>query len=212
MASIVDGTAQLGTLTLNLSQTGMTGAHNHLNAFVAIILTAQVTNLPIGQIAPILRHYSGLPYRCEQVYRDEQRIIINDSKSTNLESTMAALSIARRPAILLMGGQGKGEAYHDLATKKDQIEILITFGASGKDIKNQAPPETRSEHFEKMAAAVSRALDLSEKQGLDIIFSPGCASFDEFKNFEHRGAVFTQMVKDHLKLEASDGYLIRNES
>jgi UDP-N-acetylmuramoylalanine--D-glutamate ligase len=79
---------------------------------------------------------------------------------------------------------------------KEKISLLITFGASGKEIASQAEPGLSVERFEKMAPAVLRALSLASDNKCDIIFSPGCASFDEFKNFEHRGAVFSQMVKD----------------
>lgn len=196
IAHIHDGQLSFGNWRLDFEQIGVRGEHNHLNAFVAMMLAAHVSGINAQTFAPLLRQYKGLPYRCETIFDNGERIIVNDSKSTNLESTLAALSLAIRPAILLMGGQGKGESYQDLSKAKNKIATLIAFGFSAGEIARDSPTGVCVEQYEKMAPAVLRAINLARDNKWDIIFSPGCASFDEFKNFEHRGAVFTQMVRD----------------
>ena len=79
------------------------------------------------------------------------------------------------------------------------IHLLITFGASGATIAEDAPPMIMREVFSKMEAAVLRALQLARDNHLDVIFSPGCASFDEFRNFEHRGQEFNRLVELFVK-------------
>jgi UDP-N-acetylmuramoylalanine--D-glutamate ligase len=196
-AEIIGGQLEFGGWQLQFNHLGIQGEHNQFNAFAAVILASHVMGISPQELMPILRQYKGLPYRCEVVFEDGQRTIINDSKSTNLESTLAAMSMAKRPVILMMGGQGKGEPYDDLSQVKDKIATLITFGHSSRIIADQSPGGVPVESFDKMAPAVLRALNLAKHHNLDVIFSPGCASFDEFRNFEHRGAVFTQMVADH---------------
>jgi UDP-N-acetylmuramoylalanine-D-glutamate ligase len=75
----------------------------------------------------------------------------------------------------------------------------MTFGASGKTIASQAPSDMAIQNFPAMADAVAAACQLAQELGCDIVFSPGCASFDAFRNFEHRGQIFNQLVQLHMK-------------
>ncbi len=192
--------ASVGGIIISFEELKIEGTHNQINALTAAILVQNVA--PQKSLLEILKAISGfesLPFRCEQVFNNGAIKIINDSKSTNLESTLAALSLAKRPAILLMGGQGKGEPYKGLGLMANAIHLLITFGASGATIAEDAPPQIMREVFSKMEAAVLRALELARDNQLDVIFSPGCASFDEFRNFEHRGQEFNRLVELFVK-------------
>jgi UDP-N-acetylmuramoyl-L-alanyl-D-glutamate--2,6-diaminopimelate ligase len=170
------------------------GHHNHVNALTAALMVSNLTNRPPSSLLPLVARYKPLPYRCEIIFDDGLRKIVNDSKSTNLESTVAALSIAGRPAILLMGGQGKGESYVGLRDMLAVLKHMVVFGASREAIAKDAP--VPAVIFEKMRDAVLHALEIARDNQWDIIFSPGCASFDEFNNFEHRGDVFNALVTE----------------
>ena len=191
-----NGVCHLNGDTIDLNSFGITGAHNHQNALMAALLAARVSDVHPGSLLTYLANYRPLSYRCEIVFQKGGRMIVNDSKSTNLESTLSALSMVKQPSILLMGGQGKGESYRELAKKVDQLQLLVTFGASRDAIKKDAPGGLAVASFEKMKDAVLHALQVARDNNCDLIFSPGCASFDEFRNFEHRGAVFNELVRE----------------
>lgn len=184
---------QLADREIDLSAYRLIGRHNYFNAVAAALLAAHRLGVDFTDLLPGLSLFKGLPFRCEVVFHEHGRLIVNDSKSTNLESTLVAMSVASRPGILLMGGKGKGESYKGLAAARDKIKLLITFGASRHEIMRDQE-EIPSESFEKMGDAVLRALQLARDNNLDVIFSPGCASFDEFRNFEHRGEIFNELV------------------
>ncbi len=192
--AVNNGVCELGGHFVDLNLLGVAGAHNHVNALMAALLGAEITGRDARSLLPLLASYRPLSYRCEVIFKSDSRIIVNDSKSTNLESTMSALSMATRPAVLLMGGQGKGESYLALADKRELLRLLVTFGSSRLAIKDDAPKGVPVESFEKMSDAVLHGLRVARDNKCDLIFSPGCASFDEFKNFEHRGTVFNELV------------------
>ena len=189
-----EGKCRLDNKPLDFDALGISGHHNHVNALTAALMVGDLSGRPTHELLPLIKGHKALAYRCEVVFDDGQRKIINDSKSTNIDSTIAALSMARRPMVLLMGGQGKGESYTPLTAHSLGIKLLLTFGASRETIAADTRDKIDTETFEKMRAAVLRALQVASDNKWDIIFSPGCASFDEFKNFEHRGAVFNELL------------------
>jgi UDP-N-acetylmuramoyl-L-alanyl-D-glutamate--2,6-diaminopimelate ligase len=193
-----DGRTTIGGKTFDLGEFGLVGSHNHLNAIFSSIMLQSLFNVAPRDSFHALMSFRGLPYRCQTVFDSSELKIINDSKSTNLESTLSALSMMSRPAILIMGGQGKGESYTPIASARSKIQTLITFGASGETIAAQAPQGLKCDVFKKMMDATLHALRLARDNKWDILFSPGCASFDEFKNFEDRGATFSRIVHDEL--------------
>jgi UDP-N-acetylmuramoylalanine--D-glutamate ligase len=191
---LIEGRAKLRGKFIALSMFGLSGVHNQLNGLAACLLVESVRGADPLESLALLRDYRGLPFRCEVVFDNGSLKIINDSKSTNLESTLVALTAASKPVILLMGGQGKGESYKPLTARLSNIRSLIVFGASRDAIAHDVSESLSCEKHEKMEAAVLRALDLARDNKCDIIFSPGCASFDEFKNFEDRGETFNKLV------------------
>ena len=189
-----DGICHLNGRLLDINSFGISGAHNHVNALMAALIGAEGTDRAPETLLPLLAGYRPLKFRCEVVYRTKSRIVVNDSKSTNLESTLSALSMVKSPAVLIMGGQGKGESYRGLDSRRQLLRYLITFGASRDAISHDAPEGVSVKSFEKMRDAVLHGLQLARDNNCDLIFSPGCASFDEFRNFEHRGDVFNELV------------------
>jgi UDP-N-acetylmuramoylalanine--D-glutamate ligase len=147
--------------------------------------------------------YQHLPHRLEKIgfkkqkiidiNRNEKRVtIVNDSKATNMESTFVALKSFQEPIRLLLGGQPKGDSYLPLINFVGHGLIKIyPFGKAGNLIASE---------LKACGHAVSRPLPhliqaaefaLSECQdGEVLLLSPGCSSFDEFKDFEHRGNTF----------------------
>lgn len=179
----------------DLKSFSLTGIHNAVNAAFCLAAVHHLISKPFDDIVTSIANFQGLPYRCQIVGKTSGGFdIINDSKSTNLESTLIALSSVANPAILMMGGAGKGESYKDLEKAKDKIAGLIAFGASRDDISRDAPKALLLGSHPKMRDAVDEALKAAKRMGCGILFSPGCASFDEFRNYEHRGDEFNKQV------------------
>lgn len=174
------------------------GAHNVLNANFTAAVVSHLTGRAPSSILPLLADYKALPHRCEHVGNVPGGPVVNDSKSTNVESTLVALQSLDRPVILMMGGQGKGEPYAPLLAEKAKIARLVTFGASGPEIADQLRGELPLDEFPTLKGALDAIGGILEKHPYGVLFSPGCASFDEFRNYEHRGEVFKQAMARHL--------------
>lgn len=174
------------------------GTHNVLNAQFATAVVGHLLGRDPKLLLPVLADFRSLPHRCEPVGNVPGGPVVNDSKSTNVESTLVALQSMDRPVILMMGGQGKGEPYAPLLAEKAKIARLVTFGASGKEIADQVRGQLPLHEFPTLKAALDAIGGILEKHAHGVLFSPGCASFDEFRNYEHRGEVFKQAMARHL--------------
>ena len=168
--------------------------HNKLNAILSVLAVAHVTGERPEALLPLLDDFMGLPHRCELVGMIGGLPVTNDSKSTNVESTLVALESQKTPVILMMGGQGKEEPYSPILSKKSIIAALVTFGPTGKEIAHQLGGSFPIFPFPTLIAALEAISGILEKHKHPILFSPGCASFDEFANYEHRGEVFRKAM------------------
>jgi UDP-N-acetylmuramoylalanine--D-glutamate ligase len=181
-----------------LSGLGLDGWQNFVNAAFVVPAVARLLNLSKIDAAALLRGFKGLPHRCELIGHIRGQPVINDSKSTNVESTLVALTGQKRPVLLMMGGQGKDEPYTPLLAETAKISAVITFGASGDEIAAALDGHVPIYRYPTLHAALGDVAALSEKHPGPILFSPGCASFDEFDNFEHRGQVFKSRLSAAL--------------
>lgn len=169
------------------------GAHNRENLAAAVLL-ALCAGVPHARID--VAGLEGLPHRMERVLDHAGVEWINDSKATNIESTLVALHSVERPMVVLLGGKGKaGADYERLAGPLRHARGVVCFGASGPDIAEGleraglAPVRAAG-----LDAAIEQAAGLA-RPGDTVLLSPACASFDEFTDFEHRGRHFAAAVK-----------------
>ncbi len=172
--------------------------HNVLNGVFASLAVAHFSESAFAEIFAHLRSYQALPFRFETVAQYNGFAIINDSKATNVDATLAALKCLQKPAILLLGGIGKGESFLPLLKFKDRIQNVICFGKSGESIYKELSPHFSCKLIPTLREGMSALGEDLHHKGADVLFSPGCASFDEFKNFEDRGHFFTNAVKHML--------------
>jgi UDP-N-acetylmuramoylalanine--D-glutamate ligase len=93
-----------------------------------------------------------------------------------------------------MGGQGKGESYSPVLEKKTMISALVTFGPTGEVIAKELQGQLEIFSFPTLEAATKGISGIINKYNHPILFSPGCASFDEFSNYEHRGEFFRKAM------------------
>jgi UDP-N-acetylmuramoylalanine--D-glutamate ligase len=121
---------------------------------------------------------------------------INDSKGTNVGATAAALSGMTAPVILIAGGDGKGADFSSLRPAVAQrARAVVLIGRDAPRIESALAGAVPVHHARDMRAAVERAAELA-RPGDVVLLSPACASFDMFRNFEHRGEVFKTTVKE----------------
>ena len=177
----------------NLSPS-LAGEHNHLNAQAALALLAPL-NLNPTQLAQGLKHFVGLPHRCEVVGMFHQVTWINDSKATNVAATLAAITslgpLCSGNLILLVGGVGKGQDFAPLQPAVQKyVKTTIAYGVEGAHLAKVLTTPCVSD----LQAAVSKAKAITQA-GDWVLLSPACASFDEFKNYAERGQYFCQWAQ-----------------
>ncbi len=169
------------------------GVHNIENIMAASLLAFSV-GCKGETIKDVVKEFPGLPHRMEFVRKLKGVVYINDSKGTNVDAVAKSLESFSGNVILIAGGRDKDgdfTALRDLV--KSKVKALILIGEASQKIAN-ALGDLVSHYFEKdMKSAVVRAKQLAE-EGDTVLLSPGCASFDMFKNFEHRGEVFKEIV------------------
>lgn len=168
------------------------GEHNQENA-IAAFHAAKFLGLSDEEIFSGLKSFKALPHRCEHLGVHHGIAYINDSKGTTVVSVMKALSMVKSPVHLLLGGIDKGEDFSALSIKNfPHIQGYYIYGQSRHKIACDISSPMASIHADLKSAL---ALAQNKAQAGDtILLSPGCASYDQFDNFGHRGDVFKKIV------------------
>src|SRR6185312_1331144 len=122
---------------------------------------------------------------------------LDDSKGTNVGATVAALNGLGRPAILILGGEGKGQDFSPLApaVKAHARQVLLIGRDAGLLKRALSGADVPMEKASTLQAAVRRAAQVA-RPGDAVLLSPACASFDMFRDYKHRGEVFAAAVKE----------------
>ena len=190
-----------------LSNVPVAGLHNAANALAAFALCRAI-GCDADSPAAGLKAFKGLPHRVEDVGTLNGVTYYDDSKGTNVGSTVAALNGMTVPVVLIAGGIGKEQDFSPLAEpvrKRARAVVLI-----GKDARLIESAITSARvmvlHATSMADAVEKAHALAVN-GDAVLLSPACSSFDMFKNYNHRGDVFAQCVRE-LKSRVGDGDVV----
>lgn len=171
----------------------LVGRHNYMNALAAIALS-QAAGIPLESIRRALREFNGLDHRFQLAHFAHGVRWVNDSKATNVGSTVAALTGLQLNGTLhlLLGGDGKGADFSELASLINQPNIICyCFGQDGEQLAALSP---RSQRFSTMEEAIN-ALRPTLSAGDMVLLSPACASLDQFSSFEQRGDEFTRLAK-----------------
>lgn len=173
----------------------MPGRHNLANALAALAL-GEAVGLPMETMLATLRDFPGLPHRCEYVAEIDGVRYYNDSKGTNVGSTLAALAgMPGAKVVLIAGGEGKGQDFTPLAPAvAARARAVVLIGRDAKLIENALAGAAPVFHAASMEAAVHAARQQAQP-GDVVLLSPACASFDMFRNYEHRGEAFSAVVR-----------------
>ena len=190
----------LGSPLIARRDLALMGDHNVANALAAVLAVMGADALHVapasrGQMADALRSFRALEHRIEPAGRYGDVDWINDSKSTNVASTLVALRGMQRPTVLLLGGRHKGEPYAALADELRRTATqVLAYGEAGptvaQDLDGVVPIELLGSNFE---AVVARAHEIA-RPGDAVLLSPACSSYDMFDNYEERGRVFKQLA------------------
>ncbi|MBS0625747.1 MAG: UDP-N-acetylmuramoyl-L-alanine--D-glutamate ligase [Verrucomicrobia bacterium] len=134
-------------------------------------------------------------HRIEWVDEKNGVTFYNDSKATNIDSVMHAVSLFEGPLILLAGGYDKGASYKPwIDCFQSKVKMIIAFGGAASKIEAELKDAFRLTRVGTLDEAVRLAAIRAEK-GDSILLSPGCSSYDQFRNYEHRGDEFKRLVK-----------------
>ncbi len=180
--------------TIDPRNRALRGTHNLQNAMAAVAL-AHLAGADDAAIQKGLNHFMGLPHRLEFVRARNGVDFVNDSKATNVESALVALAAIPGPVWLIAGGKGKGAPYAPLAlAARGKVKGVLTIGSDAATIAESFGKQCQVIDCETLARAVERAAQFASPEDT-VLLSPACASYDQFKNFEHRGDVFRELVR-----------------
>ena len=172
------------------------GRHNVDNALAALAL-GDAAGIPMDAMLATLKTFAGLRHRCEFVAEKNGVEFYNDSKGTNIGATLAAIQgLARDPKqlIIILGGEGKGQDFTELTPALRAINSkVILIGRDAPIIAESIGNAATIICAGLMQDAVNKAF-AAANPGDAVLLSPACASFDMFKNYEHRGEVFKDCV------------------
>jgi UDP-N-acetylmuramoylalanine--D-glutamate ligase len=181
-----------------VSEIPLKGAHN-LENVLAAISCGVLLGCNASAIRGAVRNFKAVEHRLEHVGTIRGVEYYNDSKATNVDATIKALESFPAGVHLILGGKDKGSDYtvlNDLL--RQRVKRVYTIGAAAEKIQSQITAEIVSSGT--LENAVKQA-STSAQSGDVVLLAPACASFDQFQNYEHRGRVFKELVR---QLQASN--------
>ena len=188
----------------NVDLIPLLGEHNLSNVLCAC-LVACLLGVEPSLISMAIQNFKGVSHRLEYVCSINGVAFINDSKATNISSTIVAVKAMNKPTTLILGGSDKGFDFDLLfESMTDQIKNFVVVGQTTQKIVSSAIKYKMSNVFEAKSfkEAVKLAYNLAG-EGENVLLSPACASFDMFSSFEERGRVFVSLVREIEKYENS---------
>ena len=184
-----------GTRTeiIDIDQIFIKGMHNLYNSMAAV-LVGQLLGINAASVRSSLKTFEGVEHRLEFVRTLNGVSYYNDSKATNVDSVWFALQAFKEPIVLFLGGRDKGNDYSRLVELvRKQVKAIVALGESADFVEQSFKGATVIKKSSSMEEAVDIARFLAQP-GDVVLLSPACASFDWFKNYEHRGEVFKELV------------------
>jgi UDP-N-acetylmuramoylalanine--D-glutamate ligase len=180
---------------LRVDEIALPGAHNVQNAMAAAAVCL-ARRIEPEAVASGLRSFSGVAHRLEQIAVQDGAAWINDSKATNVGSTIVALQAFDRPVLLIAGGVGKQQDFSPLAPLvARRCKSVYLIGEAAGDLEQALGGTGVPLH---QAGDLEHAVSLARAQarpGDVVLLSPACASFDQYPNYEARGEHFRALVE-----------------
>ena len=177
---------------IDLRTINLLGIHNSEN-ILAVLAILKSFDLKQTVITKTLKEFKPISHRMELVFKKNGILYINDSKATNLTASIAAIKSFKNKIILILGGLDKSNTDFSILKKylKNKIDTILCYGKSGPSIMSQI----NSMHFYRnFKDCIEKACNLA-RPGSIVLLSPGCASYDQFKNYKERGLAFEKIIK-----------------
>jgi UDP-N-acetylmuramoylalanine--D-glutamate ligase len=186
--------AAAGDPVLPLAEMRLSGRHNAANALAALAL-ADACGLPRSAAASALRQFPGLPHRTQWVAETGGVRWIDDSKATNVGAALAAVAGLEGPLVVIAGGDGKGQDFTPLAGAfRGKVRRTVLIGRDARAVGAALAGACDVEYAVTMEEAVAAARRAA-RPGDTVMLSPACASLDMFRDYAHRGDVFSAAVR-----------------
>ena len=179
---------------VNVSDIRVKGVHNYENIMAAMLVAFEF-GITMEVIREVLDNFAGVPHRLEFVTRIHGRDFYNDSKATNVNSTITALKSFDNNVVLILGGLDRGHSFEGLKPYLGHVINIVCYGETKNRIKKFADEcqidVTVTDNLEE---ATKAAYNISS-EGETVLLSPACASWDQYDNFEQRGDEFKKIVE-----------------
>ena len=187
---------------LPVAEIPLKGAHNVENVLAAVC-AARLAGVEAGAIARAVCGFRAVEHRLEFVATVDGVDYYNDSKATNVDSTMKAIESFPGRIHLILGGKDKKSDYTTLRPLlAERVKRVYTIGAAAEKIEAHIAGSVEVVHAETLPTAVTRAHDAAEA-GDVVLLAPACSSFDQFENYEQRGQAFKQLVAELVAAKAA---------
>ena len=176
------------------SEIPLKGAHNVENVLAGVCV-GRLLNCPAARIREVVRNFKAVEHRIEYVAKVRGVEYYNDSKATNVDATIKALESFPSNIHLILGGKDKDSDYRQLNhLLRERVKQVYTIGAAADKIESQIREAAKIVHAETLEKAVKQAAAAAQS-GDVVLLAPACASFDQFRNYQHRGQVFKDTVR-----------------
>ncbi len=180
---------------LPLAAMKIKGLHNAANALAALAL-GEALGLPQAAMLEELRSFAGLAHRSQWVADLDGVTYVDDSKGTNVGATLAAVAGMEGPLVMILGGEGKNQDFTPLAAAfRGKVRCAVLIGRDAAALEQALGGVCPIARATTLPAAVAAAAAAAQP-GDTVLLSPACASFDMFRDYAHRGAVFAQAVRE----------------
>lgn len=192
-----------GQALLPVEEIPIPGQHNVMNVMMAMA-AALIGQVPLQFILDGVKAYAGVPHRIQPIAHSQGRRFFNDSKATNTVATITALKSFHQPLVYIGGGLDRGNGFDDLIPYCQHIQDAYLYGETKEKMAQSLEKvgHINIHIVETLQEATLQAYHQAQ-EGQVVLFSPACASWDQFDNFETRGQAFTDLV---YELIASQPY------
>ena len=178
-----------------LSGIPLKGAHNVENVLAAVVAARQA-GVPAESIRSSVEKFEAVEHRLEYVATRNGVEFYNDSKATNVDATAKAVAAFSDGIHLILGGKDKGSPYTVLSDLlRQRVRAVYTIGAAAAKIESDLRGVVTIQSCETLDKAVAAAASAA-RPGEVVVLAPACSSYDQFDNYEQRGKVFKQLVKE----------------
>jgi UDP-N-acetylmuramoylalanine--D-glutamate ligase len=185
------------TEIMPIDEIPLRGMHNVENVMTAMAAVFCAMGIKLGEVETLreaARSFKGVEHRIEYVAEIGGVKFYNDSKATNVDSTIKALEAFEGNLILILGGKDKGSDYRVLRELVgERVKQVVLIGAASDKIAEHLEGTRPMTRATSMKEAVAKSMEMA-RPGDTVLLAPACASFDMFDNYEHRGRVFKEEV------------------